>query len=134
MTNSSTFFHMQGDLRASKGAYLFIPKGTNRYLKVELETSPGDGFLSQHVEIRAHQNVSAFLETSKRPVGFVPEHGVPEEISGTLHHAPEQDQWHLETEGLTIRVSLPTPPSQNEVRAYCQMSGPLTVESWKPVE
>ena len=125
---------MQGDLRASKGAFIFIPSGTKNYLRVEMQAPPDEGFLSQHVEITAHQNVSAFLETSKRPVGLQPDHGVPEEISGTLHHEIEKNEWFLEAENLKLKVTLPSAPSKSPVRAYCQMSGPLTIESWKPAE
>ena len=114
----------RGDLRASKGAYLFIPDGTKRYLRVDLEVSAPEGFLRQQAEAVLCQTVKTFIETDRFKTAISPEHGIPERLCGTLK-GKHNDYWILETEGIEILIDLPEEPSRGTAQVFCEMDGPL---------
>jgi hypothetical protein len=113
-----------GDLRASKGAYLFVPTGAKRYLRVELAHPPPRDFLSQSVEIVLSQAVKSYIETDRFEVAIKPEHGIPEQVCGTITGRNE-GLWVLEAEGVQFLLDLPQAPKSDSARVVCEMHGPL---------
>ena len=113
-----------GELRVSKGAFLLVPSGTRRFLRVDVSPPPPEGLLSSPVETILVQSVKSYIESERFPIGVNPEHGIPEKITGVLEQSSEE-KWYLESDGLHFQVELPSPPSQSGVKVLCEMGGPL---------
>ena len=124
MVDSVNIRVTHGELRVSKGAFLLIPSGTRRFLRVDVSPPPPEGLLSSPVETILVQSVKSYIESDRFPVAVNPEHGIPEKITGVLELSSDEN-WYLESDGLHFRVELPSPPSKSGVKVLCEMGGPL---------
>jgi len=127
MANSGNNHQTPGDLRASKGAYIFIPAGTKHYLRVEPRPPPVAPFMSQKVLSSLKQSVKSFVETDRFEAKIDPQHGIPERICGTLNGRHENN-WILEIGSIRVIVELPHEPKNQSSMLICDMEGPLRAE------
>jgi hypothetical protein len=122
-----------GDLRASKGAFLFIPEGTKRHLRVQPEAKLEAGFMSKGVELVLSQSVKSYVETDRFEAKIDPEHGIPEQICGNLL-GPCEEGFLLQSGSIRLVVELPQAPKSEHAMVFCDMSGPLIAKMIKETD
>ena len=75
---------VDGQLRLSKGAWLFRPAALDVLLRVEPAPAPArEGFLARDVRARLAVSPTA-VRRAPAPVSIAPRTGVPEEIAGVV--------------------------------------------------
>ncbi len=113
----------EGELRASKGALIFIPDGSDRYLRVETSLALQSSFRSGRATMKLVQPASAIAPGPRFDATIEPEHGVPEKVIGDVT-GRDGDELVIDAGGLRLCVR---PPDDREYsgRVVCQMTGVL---------
>jgi hypothetical protein len=114
-----------GELRASKGALIFIPQGTSHYLRVESTLQLPEGFRSGPARATLRQDAELVRSAGRRGDGVEPDHGVPEELCGTVI-AREYGEVVLDV-GFPIHVRLPAGEASGK-RLYVMLRPPLVAD------
>ena len=120
LNNGST----SGELRATKGALLFIPEGTDRMLRVQVSTPLSEDFRSGRARLTLAQRAREIVQTGRFEPGVKPEHGIPEQVIGDVVQQTD-DAVLLDCGAFTLLVALPDDAPSYDGRLVCQMQGPL---------
>ncbi|MFH1809671.1 MAG: hypothetical protein ABIJ09_13070 [Pseudomonadota bacterium] len=115
----------QGELRASKGSLIFIPDGTTHFLRVESSVQLPEGFRSGSMRTTLRQNAELVRAAGRRGDGVEPEHGVPEELCGTV--LEQRDGEVVLDVGFPIHVRLPDGEASGK-RLYVMLQPPLVAD------
>lgn len=123
MSSATTVRSVEGELRAARGALVFIPDGTQRLLRVTVPLDLGRDFRKSRARMVLTQPAKSVLETDRFEPEIQPTHGVPERIVGDVL---DQDGDRL-TVGATfpIVVTVPDPARTYSGRVLCEMTGAL---------
>ena len=113
-----------GELRATKGALLFIPDGTDRMLRLQVSIPIDDDFRRGRARLTLAQSAREVVQTDRFPIGVKPEHGVPEQVIGDVQQQAEGAVL-LDCGDFSLLVDLPTDAPRYAGRLVCQMQGPL---------
>ena len=116
----------EGELRASKGALIFVPEGADHFLRVEVDAPLPEGFLSGAVRTTLCQEATEVLEADEASLGVFPEHGVPEELSGTVIG---RDGRRVAVDLGAFKMVLLVPEgTDSPARIYAKLAPPLSAE------
>ena len=115
---------VEGELRASKGALIFIPEGTQQYLRVDVPLALERGFRRGRARMVLAQSAGTVIETKRFPVGVQPEHGVPQRIIGEVISQGD-GELVVESGGVTVVVRPPDRDHSYKGRVLCEMNGAL---------
>lgn len=117
---------IEGELRASKGALLFVAKGSRRLLRVSAPSAQVDpGLKSRPVRLRLQQSAKAAIARPKAALSVEPEHGIPERIVGDLEGRDGRVARVRTVDGLLIEAVLPEGAPALEGRVLMEMVGEL---------
>jgi len=111
----------KGELRASKGALIFIPEGTDRYLRVEVDLDLPPSFRSGKAALTLVAAAKATAEHPRAPAALEPEHGVPTRASGEVL---ERRDGALLVDTGVVRLLVTTAEGRSG-RVICELEGPL---------
>lgn len=123
--DNTTVAMIEGELRASKGALIFIPDNSgDRHLRVDVPLALDGSFRRGRATMTLVQSATAIVEAKRFDVVVEPEHGVPEKIIGDVV-GQDGDELEVAAGPLSLIIRSPEAGKQYTGRVVCQMQGGL---------
>jgi hypothetical protein len=116
-----------GELRVIKGALVFIPDGTEHYLRVRTQLTLPEGFHAGRARFQLLQHASEIRAAAHGESGIHPAEGIPERISGVVTGVAG-DRAEIQAGPVPVVITLPRGQLAVDHRITARVDEPLWAE------